>query len=82
MFQEVLEKLTSLEHGFQYMSALVKENSKDSGQDSFSGSDSRRGESRQSASERGIKLDIVDFNGDSNPEVFLDWLHDLESYFK
>ena len=82
MFQEVLEKLTSLEHGFQYMSALVKENSKDSGQDSFSGSDSRRGESRQSALERGIKLDIVDFNGDSNPEVFLDWLHSLESYFK
>ncbi|PRQ55245.1 putative retrotransposon gag domain-containing protein [Rosa chinensis] len=84
MFKEVLEKLNSLEHGFQSMSALVKEKSKDGersiGQNSFS--DSRHEDSRQSGSAKGVKLDVTDFNGDSNPKVFLDWLHSLESYFK
>ncbi|KAM5575250.1 hypothetical protein ABKV19_014275 [Rosa sericea] len=84
MFKEVLEKLNSLEHGFQSMSALVKEKSKDGersiGQNSFS--DSRHEDSRQSGLAKGVKLDVTDFNGDSNPEVFLDWLHSLESYFK
>ena len=29
-----------------------------------------------------MKLDVTDFNGDNNHEVFLDWLHSLESYFR
>ena len=31
--------------------------------------------------ERGAKLEVGDFHGDNNPEVFLDLLHSLESLF-
>ena len=30
----------------------------------------------------GSKLEVGDFHGNNNPEVFLDWLHNLESFFR
>ena len=32
--------------------------------------------------DKGAKLEVGDFHGDKNPEVFLDWLHSLESFFR
>lgn len=31
--------------------------------------------------DRGVKLDVPDFNRDHHPEVFFVWLHSLESFF-
>ena len=39
------------------------------------------GEPRLSDADRGVKLEVSDFYGESNPEVFFDWLHSIESYF-
>ena len=32
--------------------------------------------------DRGTKLEVGDFKRDNNPEIFLDWLHSLESLFR
>ena len=39
------------------------------------------GKPRLSDADRGVKLEVSDFYGESNPEVFFDWLHSIESYF-
>lgn len=32
--------------------------------------------------DRSAKLEVGDFHRDNNPELFLDWLHSLESFFR
>ena len=32
--------------------------------------------------DRGVKLEVSDFYGEGNPEVFFDWLHSIESFFR
>lgn len=31
---------------------------------------------------RGVKLEVPEFNGDTRGDVFLDWIHSLESFFR
>ena len=32
--------------------------------------------------DRGVKLEVSDFYGKGNPEVFFDWLHSIEIFFR
>ncbi|KAG5516039.1 hypothetical protein RHGRI_036926 [Rhododendron griersonianum] len=32
--------------------------------------------------DRGAKLEVADFSGDHDPEVFFDWVHSIESFFR
>ena len=32
--------------------------------------------------DRGVKLEVSDFYGECNPEVFFDWLNSIESFFR
>ncbi len=41
-----------------------------------------QGEPKLADADRGVKLEVGDFYGESNPEVFFDWLHSMESFFK
>ena len=40
------------------------------------------GEPRSTDVDRGVKPEVSDFYGEGNPEVFFDWLHSIESFFR
>ena len=40
------------------------------------------GEPLSTDADRGVKLEVSDFYGEGNPEVFFDWLHSIESFFR
>ena len=40
------------------------------------------GEPQLTDADRGVKLEVSDFYGEGNPEVFFDWLHSIESFFR
>ena len=37
---------------------------------------------RLTDADRGVKVEVSDFYGEGNPEVFFDWLHGIETFFR
>lgn len=82
--KDVIQKQNSLENNFRSVSPMLKEKMKESEKykNQFIISAFRQEEEpRQPGRERGVKQEVADFNGDSNPEVFLDLLYGWESSF-
>ena len=40
------------------------------------------GEPQSTDADKGVKLEVSDFYGEGNLEVFFDWLHSIDSFFR
>ena len=40
------------------------------------------GEPQSTDADKGVTIEVSDFNGEGNQEVFFDWLHSIESFFR